>query len=125
MRKHLSRRKQSKRRAATRRVRKVRRDRKHRGGMMDYAEAVSGRQLIDSSMIPAAATGPLDAAMAEARALAAMSGGKRRAATRKDRRRRRISRKQRGGEQDYAAPSMLLPSNMYNDAGLNPEWKQY
>ena len=125
MRKHLSRRKQTKRRATKARKHRAT-GRKHRGGMMDYTEAVSGRQLIDSSMIPAAATGPLDAAMAEARALAAMSSGKRkgRKASRRTRS-RKASRKQRGGEQEYAAPSMLLPAGMYNDAGLNPEWKQY
>jgi hypothetical protein len=86
------------------------RSRNYRGGMMDYQEAVSGNRLIDPSMVPSSATAPLDAAMSEASAMAAMSGGKRR-------------HRQRGGEQDYNAPGMLLPAAMYNDAGLNPEWR--
>jgi hypothetical protein len=101
--------------------------------MMDAAEAVSGQALLDRSMAIAARTAVLDDKFAEIRGM--QDGGRRRrAATRKGRkatrksrarRARRASRKQRGGEQDLSAPTMLLPSGMYKDAGLNPEWKSY
>ena len=116
-----------KNRRATRAARRRAATRRYRGGMMDYADAVSGNRMIDAAMVPASATAPLDAALAEASAMAAMSGGKRRG--RKDRSRRSRSRRsrrmQRGGEQEYSAPGMLLPSAMYNDAGLNPEWREH
>jgi hypothetical protein len=107
---------------------------RHRGGMMDAAEAASGHPLLDRSMAIAARTAVLDDKFAEIRGM--QDGGRRRRATRKGRkarkatkgrktRGRRASRKQRGGEQDLSAPTMLLPSGMYKDAGLNPEWKSY
>jgi hypothetical protein len=123
----------SRRRAASRKSRKDRRRRRaaQRGGVMEYDRATSGEQLLNSSMAAAARVAPLDAAFAEIRALDApvagpMQGGRKRAASRKaSRKSRKASRKQRGGQQNISAPTMLLDSGMYKNAGLNPEWKQY
>ena len=122
-----SRRRAASRRAASRRT-------AQRGGVMEYDHATSGEQLLNSSMAAAARVAPLDAAFAEIRALDApvagpMQGGRRRRGASRKSRKSRKGRKQRGGQyggqQDISAPSMLLDSRMYKDAGLNPEWKQY
>jgi len=103
------------------------------GGSAPYPLSVSGSTL-PGSMVAAARTGPLDAAIASIQGM--QDGGRRhkmkrrgsRRASRKHSRRgsRKHSRKHRGGSVLIGSPlsenSMLLPPGMEKQAALNYEW---